>query len=96
MGGMGGPTAAIVGGVPAKGVTEYVARSYRAGLVATEDFVTLCEAMGVETGIDVDKAHQIGKWMERILERKLWSFSLPHGRIPRGSEIIKGREKQMS
>jgi hydroxymethylglutaryl-CoA lyase len=96
LGGIGGPTAAIVGGVHAKGMDEYVSRPFRTGLVSTEDFVTMCDAMGVKTGIDVDKVHKLGKWMERILERKLWSFSLGLGRVPKESEIIKGREKEMA
>lgn len=96
LGGLGGPTAAIVGGVPARGAAEYVPRRFRTGLVSTEDFVTMCDAMGVETGIDLNKVYQLGGWMERILERNLWSFSLRHGRVPRGSEIIKGREKEMA
>ena len=96
LGGIGGPTASIVEGVPIRGTAEYVSRPFRTGLVSTEDFLMMCDAMGVETGIDVNKVHQLGKWMERILQRKLWSLSLGLGRVPKGSEIIKGREKEMA
>ena len=96
LGGIGGPTAAIVGGVHTRGAMEYRPRAGKTGLVSTEDFIVMCDAMGIETGIDVDKVLQLGKWMERLLERKLWSFSLRQGRVPKGSEIIKGREKEMA
>jgi hydroxymethylglutaryl-CoA lyase len=96
LGGIGGPTAAIVGGVHARGAMEYRPRAGKTGLVSTEDFVVMCDAMGIDTGINVDKVLKLGKWMERILERKLWSFSLGQGRVPKGAEIIKGREKEMA
>jgi hydroxymethylglutaryl-CoA lyase len=97
LGGIGGPTAVIVGGVYARGISkEYVARPFRTGLVSTEDLVSMCDAMGIETGIDVEKVNQLGKWMERILERRLYSFCIRHGKIPKGSQIVKGREKEMA
>ena len=95
LGGTGGPTATIVGGIHPKGAVEYVHRPYKTGLVCTEDFVTMCDAMGIETGIDLDKVFRLGKWIERILERKLWSFCINHSRVPKGSQIIKGLEKEI-
>jgi hydroxymethylglutaryl-CoA lyase len=56
----------------------------------------MCDGMGIETGIDVDKVLNLGRWLERILERKLWSFSLSSGKVPKGSEIVKGREKEIA
>lgn len=96
LGGIGGPTAAIVGGVHARGAVEYRPRIGRKGLVSTEDFIVMCDAMGIETGINVDKIVNLGRWMERILERKLWSFCLGPGKVPKGSEIIKGREQEIA
>jgi hydroxymethylglutaryl-CoA lyase len=96
LGGIGGPTAGIVGGVHARGASEYRPRTGRKGLVSTEDFITMCDGMGIETGIDVDKVLNLGRWLERILERKLWSFSLSSGKVPKGSEIVKGREKEIA
>jgi hydroxymethylglutaryl-CoA lyase len=46
------------------------------GLVCTEDFVSICEAMGVKTGFDVDKLLNIGRWLERIVGRRLKSNRL--------------------
>lgn len=96
LGGIGGPPAAIVGGIHARGAVEYRPQTYKKGLVSTEDFVVMCHAMGIETGIDVDKVLNLGRWMERILGRKLWSFCLGPGKVPKGSEIIKGREKEVA
>lgn len=43
------------------------------GLTPTEDFVSICESMGVRTGIDVDKLLNVGRWLERIVGRRLKS-----------------------
>jgi hydroxymethylglutaryl-CoA lyase len=45
----------------------------RTGLVCTEDFVTICDAMGIQTGMNINKIHNLGLWVERIVGRKLWS-----------------------
>jgi hydroxymethylglutaryl-CoA lyase len=46
------------------------------GLVPTEDFVSICAAMGVKTGLDVDKVLNIGRAVELIVGRKLLSTRL--------------------
>jgi hydroxymethylglutaryl-CoA lyase len=46
------------------------------GLVPTEDFVSICEAMDVKTGLDVDKVLNVGRWLERIVCRRLKSTRL--------------------
>jgi hydroxymethylglutaryl-CoA lyase len=48
----------------------------RMGLVPTEDFVSICAAMGVKTGLDVDKVLNIGRTVEHIVGRKLLSTRL--------------------
>lgn len=96
LGGIGGPPAAIVGGIHARGALEYRPQTYKKGIVSAEDFIVLCDAMGIETGIDIEKLLILGRWMEKILGRKLWSFCLSPGRVPRGAEIIKGREKELA
>jgi hydroxymethylglutaryl-CoA lyase len=96
LGGIGGPPAGIVGGIHARGAVEYRLQTGRKGLVSTEDFITMCDAMGVETGINVDKVIVLGKWMERILGRELWSFCLSSGKVPKGSEIAKGRQQEIA
>ena len=44
-------------------------------MVETCDFVSMAEAMKIETGIDAEKCYKIEKMMERILGRKLSSFT---------------------
>jgi len=46
------------------------------GLVSTEDFVSICEAMGVKTGFDVGRLLNVGRWLERIVGRRLKSTRL--------------------
>jgi hydroxymethylglutaryl-CoA lyase len=69
--GIGGPPTAIVEGVHARGAVEYIPQTYKKGLVSSEDFVVMCDAMGIETGINVDKVLNLGRWMERVLEKEV-------------------------
>jgi hypothetical protein len=39
----------------------YHAEHLLSGLVSTEDFVVMCEAMGIDTGIDIPKLLDVGK-----------------------------------
>lgn len=41
----------------------------------TCDFVTMLNGMGVETGVDEHKCYQICRMLERILGRRLDSFT---------------------
>lgn len=61
--------------IPVKGTGEYYFETERTGLVETCDFVSMAEAMKIETGIDAEKCYKIEKMMERILGRKLSSFT---------------------
>jgi hydroxymethylglutaryl-CoA lyase len=46
------------------------------GLVPSEDFISICEAMGVQTGFDVEKLLSIGRWVEHVVGRRLKSTRL--------------------
>jgi len=81
LGGTGGWFASIVDGVPVKGAVEPRERPGRTGLVCTEDFVLLCDAMGVETGVDIEKMLTAGHWVEKIVGRRLNSIGLPWGPV---------------
>lgn len=60
--GTGGQPANTVDGVPTGGTGSYYHKNHlAAGLVQTEDFVVMCEAMGVKTGIDIPKLLEVGK-----------------------------------
>ena len=75
MGGIGGQVANIVDGVPVKGIGDYYFEDVRTGLVETCDFVTMLNSMGIETGIDADKCYKIERMVERILGRRLDSYT---------------------
>lgn len=93
IGGIGGQPANFLDGVPIKGTGEYYLSTARTGLVSTEDFVTMCDGMGIETGIDLNKVYRIGKWMEKIVGQKLWSFCLEAGKVPRGPREYPARRQ---
>lgn len=75
MGGIGGQVANIVDGVPVIGTGEYYFKDQRKGLVETCDFVTMANTMGIETGIDQEACYKTEQMLERILGRKLDSFT---------------------
>eukprot|EP01125_Pyxidicula_operculata_P021464 TRINITY_DN827_c0_g1_i1.p1 TRINITY_DN827_c0_g1~~TRINITY_DN827_c0_g1_i1.p1 ORF type:complete len:247 (-),score=55.68 TRINITY_DN827_c0_g1_i1:13-753(-) len=39
------------------------------GNVATEDVVYMCNGLGIETGVDINKLVEIGQWVSKILNR---------------------------
>jgi isopropylmalate/homocitrate/citramalate synthase len=60
--GTGGQPSNSMDGVPTGGTGSYYHKSHLAsGLVGTEDFVVMCEAMGVKTGLDVPKLLDVGR-----------------------------------
>lgn len=60
--GTGGQPSNTMDGVPTGGTgTYYHIGHLENGLVQTEDFVVMCEAMGVKTGIDIPKLLDIGR-----------------------------------
>lgn len=79
IGGLGGWPANFVNGAPVPGVQGLKEVSRRPGLVSTEDFLVMLDAMGIETGIDLGKTLELGKMVEKIVGRKLWSFTLGSG-----------------
>lgn len=74
-GGIGGQVANFIDGVPVKGTGDYYYEARRTGLVSTEDFVTMLNRMGVETGIDENRLYRLGGDLEKILQRRLHSFT---------------------
>jgi len=96
MGGLGGWPANFVNGVPVPGLIGLTEVARRPGLVSTEDFLVMLDGMGIESGIDVDKTLGLGRMVERIVGRQLWSFTLGTeegrpgaGRIPEMQEYKK-------
>ncbi len=56
------------------------------GNVSSEDLIHMLEEMGYQTGIDLDKAIQIGKKLETIFEKPMNSYVLEAGK---SSELIR-------
>lgn len=75
IGGIGGQVANFLDGVPVKGIGDYYFQCSRTGLVSTEDFVTMVNGMGVQTGVDEQKTYALCRAMEKILGHSLYSFT---------------------
>ena len=88
MGGLGGWPANFIDGVPVPGLIGLTEVARRPGLVSTEDFLVMLDGMEIETGIDVDKVIELGRMVERIVGRQLWSFCLGTGRCRPGAGRI--------
>lgn len=83
LGGLGGQPADMVDGVPVAGTGAIYTPSDITGNVRSEDLVVMLDEMGVATGLDVDKVLQIGRLLERMLGRRLRSYTTETGRIPK-------------
>jgi len=88
MGGLGGWPANFIDGVPVPGLIGLTEVARRPGLVSTEDFLVMLDGMEIETGIDVDKVIELGRMVERIVGRQLWSFCLGTGQARPGAGRI--------
>lgn len=51
-----------------------------AGNVATEDVVHMCDEMGIQTGVDLDRAMEVGRSLERLLGHRADSYLLRAGK----------------
>ncbi|MCR4441002.1 MAG: hydroxymethylglutaryl-CoA lyase [Peptococcaceae bacterium] len=83
MGGLGGQPASMVDRVPVIGTGESYTPSDLTGNVRAEDLVVLLDEMGIRTGIDIDRYLEIGRLLEKIVGRKLRSWTTSSGRIPK-------------
>jgi hydroxymethylglutaryl-CoA lyase len=54
---------------------EYYFNCRRTGLVSTEDFVTMVNEMGIETGVDQNRVYLLARELEETLGPRLTSFS---------------------
>lgn len=84
LGGIGGQPANFVDGVPVAGTgSYYYVDPSIVGLVCMEDMVVMMDEMGIDTGVDVDRVLEIGRWVEKIVGRRLRSECVRTGRIPK-------------
>lgn len=92
MGGLGGWPANFVNGSPVTGVKGLTEVSRRPGLVATEDFMVMLDSMGITSHIDLQKVMELGRVVEKIVDRQLWSFCLGTGERPGSGAVPKYQE----
>jgi len=89
LGGLGGWPANFVDGVPVPGLIGLTEVSRRPGLVSTEDFFVMLDGMGIETGIDLRKVLDLGRMVEKIVGRQLWSLCLGTAEKPGSGPVPK-------
>ncbi len=65
------------------GTQELYTPSDITGNVRSEDLIVMLDEMGIETGLDVDMVLEIGRTVERIFGRRLRSYTVETGRIPK-------------
>ncbi|MBI2857917.1 MAG: pyruvate carboxyltransferase [Chloroflexi bacterium] len=83
MGGIGGQPASLLDRVPIPGTGKLYTPSDITGNVRTEDLVVMLDEMGVGTGLNVDQVLEIGRSVEKIVGRRLRSYCVETGRIPK-------------
>jgi len=83
MGGVGGQPARMVDRVPVAGTQELYTPSDITGNVRSEDLIVMLDEMGIETGLNVDMVLEIGRTVEKIFGRRLRSYTVETGRIPK-------------
>ncbi len=69
------------------GGCPYCGNGRSAGHVPTEDFVYLCEELGVETGLNLDKLIEAAAIAEEVVGHPLWGHVSKAGPRPRGQRL---------
>ena len=69
------------------GGCPYCGNGRAAGLPPTEDFVLMCEEMGIETGCNLDKLIEAAAIAEEIVGHPLWGHVSKAGPLPRGERL---------
>ena len=69
------------------GGCPYCGNGRAAGHVPTEDFVLMCEEMGVDTGYDLDKLIEAAIIAEEVVGHPLWGHVSKAGPLPRGDRL---------
>ena len=69
------------------GGCPFAATDGAAGNICTEDFAFMCEEMGVETGLDIDRLIEVAKLAEEVVGRPL------PGHVMRGGTLKAAKQK---
>ncbi|MFH1480266.1 MAG: pyruvate carboxyltransferase [Pseudomonadota bacterium] len=88
MGGIGGQPATILDRVPVPGIGKLITPSDITGNVRSEDLIVMLDEMNIELGLDVDMVLDIGRAVEKIFGRRLRSYTVETGRIPKGPRKV--------
>jgi hydroxymethylglutaryl-CoA lyase len=83
MGGIGGQPATMLDRVPVPGTGKLYTPSDITGNVRSEDLIVMLDEMNIELGLDVDMVLDIGRAVEKIFGRRLRSYTVETGRIPK-------------
>lgn len=95
LGGLGGWPANFVDGIPVSGLKGLVEVSRHPGLVSTEDFLIMLDGMGIETGLDVEKVLELGRIVEKMVGRQLWSLCLGTEERPGSGRVQKEFQEEL-
>lgn len=95
LGGLGGWPASFVDGIPVAGLKGVVEVSRHPGLVSTEDFLVMLDGMGIKTDINVDKILELGRMVEKIVNRQLWSLCLGTGERVGSGKVPKDVQEEL-
>lgn len=69
------------------GGCPYCGNGRAAGHVPTEDFVFMCEELGIDTGYDLDKLIEAAAIAEEVVGHPLWGHVSKSGPLPRGARL---------
>ncbi len=69
------------------GGCPYCGNGRSAGHVPTEDFAYMCQEMGIETGLDLDKLIEAAVIAEEVVGHPLWGHVSKSGPRPRGDRL---------
>ena len=69
------------------GGCPYCGNGRTAGHVPTEDFVYMCQEMGIETGLDLGKLIEAAVIAEEVVGHPLWGHVSKAGPRPRGQRL---------
>jgi hydroxymethylglutaryl-CoA lyase len=80
LGSGGGQPSFIVNGVPGIGTGPIYTNSFEVGNCSTEDVLVALDEMGIATGVDVDRALELGRLFEWVMEKTLPVWTTKAGR----------------
>jgi hydroxymethylglutaryl-CoA lyase len=84
LGGIGGQPPSIVDGIPVRGTGPKYTPSDLTGNTSTEDLACMFQEMGLETGLNLERVIDLGRMLEKVVGRQLYSKTARTGPVPKG------------